>query len=186
MDVQTSPQLQVVGETIPKPIYYATQLVSSHTTQNLTKPKLKPIENVHGIPTIQFTMEKRADFAIEEGIHQAIVVQDAPEFNWRGLLHKYLGVKGKCLVGQIGRRQLLLRVDVYEDFVMSLSRAVIYLPYNGDDHQFRVFPWTLRFNPIEETSMAAVWISLPNLSPELLANKNGVVNSYCCWEAYCY
>lgn len=52
-----------------------------------------------------------------------------------------------------------------------LERAVNYFQYNGREHQYRVFPWSVGFNPNEETSKAAVWISLPKLSPELFARQ---------------
>ncbi|XP_060212234.1 uncharacterized protein LOC132639858 [Lycium barbarum] len=62
-------------------------------------------------------------------------------------------------------------MDQYEDFVASLSRIVNYFPFNGKEHQFRIFPWSIGYNPKEETSRAAVWISLPNLPPELFARR---------------
>lgn len=52
------------------------------------------------------------------------------------------------------------------------SRSVKYFTYNGKEHQVRVFAWSIKFNPKEETSQAAIWISLPNLSPDLFACKS--------------
>ncbi|KAG5587532.1 hypothetical protein H5410_047966 [Solanum commersonii] len=37
------------------------------------------------------------------------------------------------------------------------------------EHQCRVFSWSIGYNPKEETTLAVVWISLPNLSPDLFA-----------------
>lgn len=53
-----------------------------------------------------------------------------------------------------------------------LGRSVKYFSHNGKEHQIRDFPWSIGFNPKEETSKAAVWISLPNLSPELFARRS--------------
>lgn len=121
-------------------------------------------------------MEVREEFAKEEGLHQAIVIKLSNgalnlEF-LRTLLPKIFGVKGNSLLGLLAQRQLLLRLDQYEDFVIVLVRSVNYFSYNGKEHQVRIFPCTIGFNPNEETSMAAVWISLPSLSPDLFARRS--------------
>ncbi|KAG5582925.1 hypothetical protein H5410_053552 [Solanum commersonii] len=114
---------------------------------------------------IQFTKGKRQVFAQEEGLHQAIIIKfsfDTLEVkDLRTVLPKHLGIKGNCLVGLLARRHILLRIDQYEDHVVALSKSVSLLPFCGDQHLYRVFPWTIDFNSREETSMTAVWISLP-------------------------
>ncbi|KAG5582894.1 hypothetical protein H5410_053521 [Solanum commersonii] len=141
-----------------------------------SKTIIKSIEIVHGEPTITFSMEERQDFMIEEGLHQAVVFKlshGAPDLNvLRSILPKHLGTKGNCLIGLLAPRQILLRFDLYEDYVLALSRSVNYLLYNGEEHQCRVFPWSIGYNPKEETTLAVVWISLPNLSPDLFAKKS--------------
>nr|XP_009786759.1 PREDICTED: uncharacterized protein LOC104234822 [Nicotiana sylvestris] len=64
------------------------------------------------------------------------------------------------------RREFAMEEGLHQS---DLARAVNYLSWNGEEHQYRVFPWTIGFNPNEENTMAVVWISLPNLSPELFA-----------------
>lgn len=39
------------------------------------------------------------------------------------------------------------------------------------EHHYRIFPWSVGYNPKEEKSKAAVWISLPNLLPDLFTSK---------------
>ncbi|KAH0708616.1 hypothetical protein KY284_010043 [Solanum tuberosum] len=90
----------------------------------------------------------------------------------RTFLPKHLGIKGNCLVGLLARRHILLRIDQYEDYVVALSKSVSFLPSRGEQHLYRVFPWIIDFNSREETSMAAVWISLPRLSPDLFAKRS--------------
>ncbi|OIT03820.1 hypothetical protein A4A49_02801 [Nicotiana attenuata] len=90
----------------------------------------------------------------------------------RNILPKVIGIKANCLLGSLAQRQLLIRCDQYEDYECCLVRAVNYIQHNGKEHQYRVFPWTVGYNPKEETSQAAVWVSLPNLSPELFAHKD--------------
>lgn len=68
-------------------------------------------------------------------------------------------------------RQLLIRLEQYENFVLSLSRPVGYFTYKGEEHQYRAFPWSIGFNPKEETTKVAVWISLPNLAPVFFARR---------------
>ncbi|XP_070002141.1 uncharacterized protein [Nicotiana sylvestris] len=154
---------------------YATSLNHKQSVAPLTKMTLKPFEIVHGIPTIQFSLEEREEFAKEEGLHQAVIIKlssDALNLQvLRNNLPKIIGIKGNCLLGSLAQRQLLIRCDQYEDYVCCLARSVNYFQHNGKEHQYRVFPWTVGYNPKEETSKAAVWISLPNLSPELFAHK---------------
>uniref|UniRef100_M1DA27 Uncharacterized protein n=1 Tax=Solanum tuberosum TaxID=4113 RepID=M1DA27_SOLTU len=55
---------------------------------------------------------------------------------------------------------------------ISLTFGVNYFLYNGEEHQYRVFPWSIGYNPKEETPLAVVWISLSKLSPYLFAKKS--------------
>ncbi|OIT25223.1 phospholipase a2-alpha [Nicotiana attenuata] len=75
----------------------------------LNQTQLKTVDFVHGEPTLVFDMEERQQFAREEGLHQAIVVEvsaRAPELKEiRTLLPKQLGVKGHCLIGLLAPRQ---------------------------------------------------------------------------------
>ncbi|KAG5614091.1 hypothetical protein H5410_013915 [Solanum commersonii] len=123
-----------------------------------SKTIIKSIEIIHGEPTITFSMEERQDFMIEEGLHQAVVFKlshGAPDLNvLRSILPKHLGTKGNCLIGLLAPRQILLRFDLYEDYALALSRSVNYLLYNGEEHQCRVFPWSIGYNPKEETTLA--------------------------------
>ncbi|XP_060200614.1 uncharacterized protein LOC132628875 [Lycium barbarum] len=97
----------------------------------------------------------------------------SPDFpTLRLILPKFLYIKGHCLVRFLSQRQLLIRMDQYDDFVASLLRGVNYVMHYGKEHQIRIFPWTIGFNPKEETSRAAVWISFPNLSTDLFAKKS--------------
>ncbi|KAG5610605.1 hypothetical protein H5410_021886 [Solanum commersonii] len=111
-----------------------------------SKTTVKSIEIIHGEPTITILMEERQDFMIEQGLHQAVVFKlshGAPDLKrLRSILSKHLGTK------------------------------VNYLLYNGEEHQCRGFPWSIGYNPKEETTLAVVWISLQNLSPNLFAKKS--------------
>ncbi|KAG5579378.1 hypothetical protein H5410_050005 [Solanum commersonii] len=74
----------------------------------------------------------------------------------RSILLKHFGTKGNCLIDLLAPRQILLRFDLYEDYVLALSHSVNYLLYNGEDHQCRVFPWSIGYNPKEETTLASL------------------------------
>ncbi|KAG5589534.1 hypothetical protein H5410_040048 [Solanum commersonii] len=75
-------------------------------------------------------MEERQDFMIEEGLHQTMMFKlshGAPDSKvLRSILPKHLGTKGNCLIGLLAPRQILLRFDQYEDYVLALSRSVIF------------------------------------------------------------
>ncbi|KAK4725143.1 hypothetical protein R3W88_027922 [Solanum pinnatisectum] len=148
---------------------------SKQSTLINLKTIAKSIKIIYGEPTITFSMEERQDFMIEEGLHQAVVFKlshGAPDLKvLRSILPKQFGTMGYCLIGLLASRQILLRFDQYEDYVLALSCSVNYLLYNGEEHQCRVFPWSIGY-PKEETMSAVVWISLPNLSPDLFAKKS--------------
>ncbi|KAG5577414.1 hypothetical protein H5410_057548 [Solanum commersonii] len=101
---------------------------------------------------------------MEEGQHQALVFKFSQDpINMQEvqkLLPIQLGTQGRCLVGWLARQHILV------------AKTVHYLLYNGLQKQFRVFPWTIGFNPKKETSRAFVWISFPNLPPELFAKQS--------------
>ncbi|MCE3051181.1 hypothetical protein HAX54_049049 [Datura stramonium] len=68
--LQPSPQLQAVGEIHSTPDYaslLSSEITNQHSGQNLAITKLKPIEIIHGEPTIKFTMEEIQQFVVEEG-----------------------------------------------------------------------------------------------------------------------
>jgi len=163
MSAHISPRPLVVGEINPNPnqqTSFATRLTTNQDVKNLTKNQLKQIQYVHGEPTIQFTKGERQVFAQEEGLHQAVIIKFSSDTlevkDLRTVLPKHLGIKGNCLVGLLARRHILLRIDQYEDYVVALSKSVSFLPFHGEQHLYRVFPWTIDFNSREETSMATV------------------------------
>nr|XP_009765697.1 PREDICTED: uncharacterized protein LOC104217212 [Nicotiana sylvestris] len=185
MAANVSPQSLAVGEQNPNSnevtpninnfVTYAASLNQKQSATSLTKTSLKPFEIVHGVPTIQFSMDEREEFAKEEGLHQAVMIKlssDAPNLQiLRSILPKIFGIKGNCLFGSLAPQKILIRCDQHEDYVACLARAVNYFQHNGREHQYRVFPWSVGYNPNQETSKVAIWISLPNLSPELFARK---------------
>ncbi|KAH0692243.1 hypothetical protein KY285_019340 [Solanum tuberosum] len=89
----------------------------------------------------------------------------------RKLIPKQLVIKGSCLIGSLAARHLLIHCDLYEYFCSVLSKHFGYLQFNGEQHLFRNFSWTQNFNPKEETSKALAWVSLPNLPPNLFAQR---------------
>ncbi|WMV44980.1 hypothetical protein MTR67_038365 [Solanum verrucosum] len=155
---------------------YAARLNSIQTGQNLKTTKLKSIDIIHGEPTITFTVEEINQYTVKEGLHQALVFKFSQDpINMqevRKLLPIQLGTQGRCLVGWLARRHIVVRFDRYDDYVLAAAKTIQYLSYNGLQKQFRVFPWTIGFNPKEETSRAFVWISFPNLPPELFAKQS--------------
>ncbi|KAG5621644.1 hypothetical protein H5410_006862 [Solanum commersonii] len=88
------------------------------------------------------------------------------------ILPKHLGTKGNCLTDLLAPGQILLGFDQYEDFILALYHSINYILYNGEEHQYRVFSWSIGYNPKKEITLAVVWISLPDLSPNLFAKKS--------------
>ncbi|WMV33541.1 hypothetical protein MTR67_026926 [Solanum verrucosum] len=164
MALSSSPQPMAEGEAVPKPTY-AAQIISKTPTQSVPKTQLKSIKYVHEEPTLQFTFKELDEFAIEQGLHQAIVMKfsyGAPEIQeLRSILPKQFAIKGQCLTGLLATRHILIHCDQYDDFISILSHQSGYIQFNGEHYGYRTFPWTLSFNPKEETSRALAWLSMP-------------------------
>ncbi|KAG5584967.1 hypothetical protein H5410_045401 [Solanum commersonii] len=170
-----SPSLQplAMGETninLNTKAPYAAILKPQQTTQNLLKNVLKLIEFIHGEPTMRLTMEEREQFAREEGLHQAVITKFAygkPVLSeLRKLLPKQFDVKGNCNIGQVDFCHLLIRFDLYEDFVKVLASFYGYFKFDGEEYLFIIFLWMPSFNPKEETPK--VW----QLNDNGVGNKN--------------
>nr|XP_009796813.1 PREDICTED: uncharacterized protein LOC104243331 [Nicotiana sylvestris] len=107
MASNVSPQPLAMGEQNPNSnkvtpninnfVTYAASLNQKQSATSLTKTSLKPFEIVHGVPTIQFSMDEREEFAKEEGLHQAVMIKlssDAPNLQiLRSILPKIFGIK---------------------------------------------------------------------------------------------
>ncbi|XP_070040337.1 uncharacterized protein [Nicotiana tomentosiformis] len=186
MAAAISPQPLAVGEAIqnlnetlpntnPKQSY-ATQLHPKHSAAVLSKVELFPVKLVHGESTIVFSMEEFNQLTREEGVNQAVVVKFSygkPELQEiRKNFPSQFDVQGRGNVGQLEYRHLLVRFDLYNDYVQFLSRSTGYRKSKGDGYFFRTFSWTLGFNPKEETSMAVVWISFLGLPPNCFGNRS--------------
>lgn len=121
-------------------------------------------------------MDEIQQFSVEEGLNQAMLMKlsftHPSVHELCKLIPKQRGFKGNCRIGQLEHKRMLIRFDLYEEYVHVSSRSIGYIHFNGDDYQYRLFPWTLLFNPKEETSRAWVWISLPGLPPDLFAKTS--------------
>ncbi|XP_019239877.1 PREDICTED: uncharacterized protein LOC109219864 [Nicotiana attenuata] len=186
MAAATSPQPVAVGEAIQNTIEsrpnpsnkqsYATQLVGKVSAGKASKLELCPVTFEHGIPIVEFTIDEVNAFTIEEGLLQAVILKfsygkpDLQEL--RQIFSKQFDVKGYCNIGQLEYRHILVRFDLFEDFVQVLSRSTGYVKSKGDEFFFRSFSWKIGFNPREETSKAVVWISLPELPANFFAKKS--------------
>lgn len=175
MDVQASPQFHAVGEMDPSSKTNSYDSLFSAKLQAVTKTILKPVQNVHGQLMIQFSVKELEEYAVEEGLHQAMVMKlsyGAPELlELRKIILAQIGIKGRCLIGLLAVRQLLIRCDAYEDFVAIVSKQVGYLQYKGQQHQYRTFPWTQDYDPKAETSTTVAWVSFLDLPTNLFAKK---------------
>ncbi|KAG5611732.1 hypothetical protein H5410_023013 [Solanum commersonii] len=64
------------------------------------------------------------EYVIEEGLHQAVIMKlsyGAPSLHeLRKLIPKQLVIKGRCLIGSLVARHLLIHCDLYENFYSVL------------------------------------------------------------------
>lgn len=118
-------------------------------------------------------MEDVNEFTIEEGLYQVVIVKFSygkPEMHeFRKSFPKQFEVKGYCNIGQLEIRHILVRFDLYDDYVQFVSRFTGYVKSKGDEFFFRTFPWMLGFNPREETSKSVVSIYFLDLLPNRFA-----------------
>lgn len=170
MDAFISPQLHVVGESSQNPKEtivkhnpkqtYAERIAGHKSDASKSKIELCSVTVIHGEPTVEFTIEEVNSFTIEEGLHQAVILKFSygkPDLHeLRQAIPKQFSVKGYCNVGQLQYRHILVRFDLFDDFVQVLSRTTGYITAKGEEFYYRTFPWTIGFNPRKETSRAVV------------------------------
>jgi len=122
MAAAASPWSQTVGESNLNNTYVS---LMNYNPTTLTKIILKPIQLIHGESTVRFTFKELDEYAIEEGLHQAVIMKlsyGAPSLHeLRKLIPKQLLIKGLCLIGSLTARHLLICCDIYEDFCSVLS-----------------------------------------------------------------
>ncbi|PHU15099.1 hypothetical protein BC332_16304 [Capsicum chinense] len=89
-------------------------------------------------------MEKREAFAIEEGLHQAIVIKlssGAPNLkDLRTLLLKHLGIKGHCLIGSLAPRQLLLSPFIANENGLQVRNLIVKQYTDEQEHNTSLKP----------------------------------------------
>ncbi|KAG5570266.1 hypothetical protein H5410_060032 [Solanum commersonii] len=66
------------------------------------------------------------------------------------------------------RQDFMIEEGLRQAVVLKLSHGAPDLK----EHQYRIFPWSIGYNPKEETTLVVVWISLSNLSLDLFAKKS--------------
>ncbi|KAL0394658.1 UNVERIFIED_CONTAM: hypothetical protein Slati_4432000 [Sesamum latifolium] len=78
-----------------------------------------------------------------------------------------LGLKGNVIVGMLNFKHVLIYLTNEEDF----SRLWLRGEWTFDSFYMRVFKWTPIFDPQIESSIAPVWIRLPELPVHLFEKK---------------
>jgi len=70
-----------------------------------------------------------------------------------------LGLKGDCPVGLLDDKHVLLRPMLEEDFTRLWFRHTWYI----QSKPMTISKWTIDFRPNQESSLAPVWVSFPEL-----------------------
>lgn len=146
MNAAISPQPLAVGETnqntsetIPNTKQkqsYADQVQKKNTATIISKIDLNPVHVIHREPTVEFTIEEVNAFTIEDGLHQAVILKFSygkPNLQeLRQTIPKQFDIKGYCNVGQLEFRHILVRFDLFDDFVQCLSRTTGFIKSKGE------------------------------------------------------
>lgn len=80
-------------------------------------------------------MDEIQQFSVEEGLNQAMLMKlsftHPSVHELRKLIPKQLGFKGNCRIGQLEHRHMLIRFDLYKDYVHVASRSIGYIHLMG-------------------------------------------------------
>ncbi|KAK4337527.1 hypothetical protein RND71_042014 [Anisodus tanguticus] len=83
----------------------------------------------------------------------------------RTAIPKQCSLKAEVNIGLLHNRHVLIRCSIEEDYVNLMSRPNFWIKENSKSFLMRTFKWDIWFTPEEETSMAVIWLSFPNLPP---------------------
>ncbi|XP_059289380.1 uncharacterized protein LOC132042890 [Lycium ferocissimum] len=136
---------------------------------------IKPVVFQHGEPTVQWDIDEVERMVILENLQYAVVGKFSyswPEFHdLRDMIPSQCEIKGKCAVGFLCNRHVLIRLSLFEDYVQLLSKPAYYIRDKHYYHQMRPLKWDPWFDPEEETSIAIAWISFPTLPPNYFVKE---------------
>ncbi|KAK6797803.1 hypothetical protein RDI58_005505 [Solanum bulbocastanum] len=172
MDASPSPQPMVVGETNVNsntgPTY------ASSISENQQK-SLKSVSLLHGESTLIFDSKYLETFITEENLKFALIAKfshgklELPDL--RKILPQQLKFKGKCNIGLLESRHMLLQFTLKKDYIAIFSKTSRLIKFAGTVIPFKIQKWTPSFSPREETSIAMAWISCPSLSCQYFARN---------------
>ncbi|KAK4356747.1 hypothetical protein RND71_022357 [Anisodus tanguticus] len=83
----------------------------------------------------------------------------------RTAIPKQCSLKAEVNIRLLHNRHVLIRCSIEEDYVNLMSRPNFWIKENSKSFFMRTFKWDISFTPEEETSMAVIWLSFPNLPP---------------------
>jgi len=86
---------------------------------------------------------------------------------------KQCNVKGGCKIGLLRNRHILMRFELFEDFVNMMSKNSYYITgKDGTAYQMRPLIYDAKFKVDEETTQAMAWISFPDLWPTFFVKES--------------
>ncbi|KAH0706296.1 hypothetical protein KY285_012268 [Solanum tuberosum] len=90
----------------------------------------------------------------------------------RRTIPKQCNIKGACQIGLLRHRHVLMRFELFEDFVNIMSKPSYYITDNaGFYYPMRPLIYDKKFRVDEETSQAMAWISFPDLWPTFFGRE---------------
>lgn len=139
-----------------------------------------PIKKVcynNGVPRVVWTEDELDRMNIIENLQYAVVGKFS--YGWtkieelRTLIPKQCKIKGKCKIGLLRNRHILIRFSLQEDFINMMSKTSYYF-LAKDDYSYMMRPliYDANFTIEEETTQAMVWISFPDLKPTFFVKES--------------
>ncbi|KAM3221779.1 hypothetical protein P3L10_021049 [Capsicum annuum] len=165
------PPLQGKYADLMKPINISSPKIQS--MPSVEPIQIKKLSYIDGVPRVVWTEEEVDRMNVLENLQYAVIGKFS--YGWpviddlRMQIPKQLNVKGRCNIGFLRNRHILIR---FEDFV-NVSKNVYYInDKDGYSYQMRPLIHDTKFRMEEETTQAMAWISFPNLTPTFFVKES--------------
>ncbi|WMV47242.1 hypothetical protein MTR67_040627 [Solanum verrucosum] len=91
----------------------------------------------------------------------------------RKLIPSQCQIKGTCQIGLLRNKHVLIRLELFEDFVNIMAKPSYYITdREGFTYPMRPLIYDEKFKVTEETTQAMAWISFPDLWPTFFRKES--------------
>ena len=158
-------------------------MASAKDLPGVSNVNVKKVVYNNGEPGIYWTSEETQELSSK--FQQALIGKCAYGKPSLGVIREFIitrwNPRGDFQVGILDPRHILIRFELYEDYVHTWLKDATYI----EGFLFRFFKWFPEFLPGIEPPVVPVWVSLPGL-PIHLFNVNSLRDILSCWSYFGY